>query len=294
MLAHALHRREGDFMHFPFFACTLCGQCCRDTILPFSLAEAEAWLMGGGVVGLETVVTFWDPAAVPHLPADVRRHFERRGLVGRCGKASVMVMLNVVGLVDGRCHNQADDGRCSIHPSRPLVCRAYPIRVNDDLPDQRVGPGHSECEAAAWSAQGEGRDVLAPEAEERQAAEALQKVLAAEKAVLSALAAEAGIGVAMDPHDGHMIHRLPAGVEGRSLIGRAKARAERGHQASVPGGWWRLAAVDPTLRQVARRLKAQVVALKDAGDDVLVVPTGIAERLQRGELQHLRGRTAPL
>lgn len=281
-------------MQSPSFACTLCGQCCRDTVLPFALGEAEAWLASGGAVGLETTITFWDPTALPHLPEDVRRHFERRGLAGRCGKAPVMVMLNIVGLVEGRCHNQADDGRCRIHPSRPLVCRAYPIRVNDDLPDQMVGPGHSECEAAAWPAAGEGRDVLAPDAEERLAAEAFQGAFAAEKYILTALAAEAGIGVAMDPHDGHMIHRLPAGAAGQDLIGRAKARAGRSHPTSVPGGWWRLAAIDATLRQVARRMKAQVVTLKDAGDDVLVVPAGIAARLQRGELQYLRGRTAPL
>lgn len=70
-------------------------------MVPLTIYQASPWLDAGGVCGIKTQIAFCMPEH-PDLPIYGVRYFNRRGLVGRSGKANVMPMLKLMAIVEGR------------------------------------------------------------------------------------------------------------------------------------------------------------------------------------------------
>ena len=99
--------RSGDLVRLDTGGCAGCSDCCKD--------------MGGKVV--------LDPYDVYRLHASAGYSFE--GLLA--GPASLSVVNELVLPVlnmdgpGGACRFLGGDGRCSVHPARPGICRLFPL-----------------------------------------------------------------------------------------------------------------------------------------------------------------------
>ena len=99
--------RSSDLVRLDTGGCTGCSACCRD--------------MGGKVV--------LDPYDVYRLNASAGYSFE--GLLAGPAVLSVadglvLPVLNMDG-PDGACRFLGEDGRCTVHPARPGICRLFPL-----------------------------------------------------------------------------------------------------------------------------------------------------------------------
>jgi Fe-S-cluster containining protein len=127
------------------FACTMCGQCCRNLRLPLSIDEAIAWLTRGG-----TVQIFCDAIPWPEEPpADnlQAQHKRRRSFASASAALPVRVIATIVAVFDGPCPNLGADMHCGIYDARPRVCRIYPAESN---PFIELAPANKACPPEAW------------------------------------------------------------------------------------------------------------------------------------------------
>ncbi|MGA9024441.1 MAG: YkgJ family cysteine cluster protein [Steroidobacteraceae bacterium] len=128
------------------FACTKCGNCCRDLTLPLTVSEAIGWLENGNDVQVICEAEPWpqEPAA-----GDARaQHRRRRSFPTMCGTLATRVTVLLAANLAGRCPNLLADMRCGIYAHRPLVCRIYPAEIN---PFVQLSPAHKACPPEAWT-----------------------------------------------------------------------------------------------------------------------------------------------
>jgi Fe-S-cluster containining protein len=127
------------------FKCTQCGQCCRDTKIPLTVAEAIDWLNRGHDVQLLCEASPW-PAALDREPRAL--HFKRRSFAVTSGSMPTRVVVMLVANVVGACPNLLPDKRCRIYEDRPLVCRIYPAEINPFVALKRE---NKACPPEAWT-----------------------------------------------------------------------------------------------------------------------------------------------
>lgn len=127
------------------FKCTQCGQCCRDTKIPLTVAEAIDWLKRGHDVQLLCEASPW-PAALDGEPRAL--HFKRRSFAVTSGSMPTRVVVMLVANVVGACPNLLADKRCGIYEDRPLVCRIYPAELNPFVALKRE---NKACPPEAWT-----------------------------------------------------------------------------------------------------------------------------------------------
>jgi Fe-S-cluster containining protein len=127
------------------FGCTQCGNCCRDTKVPLTVAEAIKWLNRGDEVQLLCEASPWSEA----LDGEPRAaHFKRRSFAVMSGSMPTRVVVMLVANVVGACPNLLSDMRCAIYQDRPLVCRIYPAEINPLIALKRE---NKACPPEAWA-----------------------------------------------------------------------------------------------------------------------------------------------
>jgi Fe-S-cluster containining protein len=128
------------------FKCTQCGNCCRDSKVPLTVAEAIAWLDRGHQVQLICEASPWPEGLAD---ADWRAaQFKRRSFAALSGSMAMRVVVILAGNTAGACPNLLADMRCGIYDDRPLVCRIYPSEIN---PLIELNPEKKACPPEAWT-----------------------------------------------------------------------------------------------------------------------------------------------
>jgi Fe-S-cluster containining protein len=129
-----------------YFKCTHCGNCCRDTKIPLTVAEAVQWLQRGHRVQLLCEASPWPQNVADEDPRAA--HFKRRSFAVQSGSMPARVVVLLVANIVGACPNLLADRRCGIYEDRPLVCRIYPAEVN---PAVALKPENKACPPEAWT-----------------------------------------------------------------------------------------------------------------------------------------------
>ena len=131
------------------FACTQCGNCCRNLKLPLTVAEAERWITDGNDVQVICEAVPWPTEP----PPDDRKaaHRSRRSFAAVSGSVPTRVAVILAAHFAGDCPNLGADLRCGIYQRRPLVCRIYPAEINPFIPFK---PANKACPPEAWAANG--------------------------------------------------------------------------------------------------------------------------------------------
>ncbi|MEE8409472.1 MAG: YkgJ family cysteine cluster protein [Myxococcota bacterium] len=113
--------------------CRRCNEtCCAGPHLVSLRLVDIAWLTDAG---LDWAIVPVDGAARETIYGD---HPELRA----AEKRDAFRFFPVLNHVDDHCvFYDRRDGRCAIHPLRPLACRAYPYRLSDDLRTIRISTG---------------------------------------------------------------------------------------------------------------------------------------------------------
>jgi Fe-S-cluster containining protein len=131
------------------FACTQCGNCCRNLKLPLTVAESLRWIDDGNDLQVICEAVPW-PTQPP--PDDEKAaHRRRRSFAAVSGSVPTQVAVILAGNFVGDCPNLGKDMRCGIYQRRPLVCRIYPAEIN---PFIRLEPTNKACPPEAWAANG--------------------------------------------------------------------------------------------------------------------------------------------
>jgi len=143
-IRHGRDRRQVISMDIRF-KCTECGQCCRDTKIPLTVAEAINWLNRGHDVQLICEASPW-PAALDAEPKAL--HFKRRSFAVMSGSMPTRIVVMLVANVVGACPNLLPNSRCGIYEDRPLVCRIYPAEINPFVALKRE---NKACPPEAWT-----------------------------------------------------------------------------------------------------------------------------------------------
>lgn len=128
------------------FSCTLCGKCCHDLKLPLTIAEATRWLTDGNDVQVICEAVPWpaEPAAEDLQAA----HRRRRSFPTSSGSMPTRVIVILAASFAGACPYLQSDMKCSMYPTRPLVCRIYPAEIN---PFIALVPANTACPPDAWA-----------------------------------------------------------------------------------------------------------------------------------------------
>jgi Fe-S-cluster containining protein len=129
------------------FKCTQCGNCCRDSKVPLTVAEAIAWLNRGHQVQLICEASPW-PEGLADADSKAAQ-FKRRSFAAMSGSMAMRVVVILAANTAGACPNLLADMRCGIYGERPLVCRIYPSEIN---PLIALNPREKACPPEAWSA----------------------------------------------------------------------------------------------------------------------------------------------
>jgi Fe-S-cluster containining protein len=131
------------------FACTRCGNCCRNLKLPLTVAEAIGWIGDGNSVQVICEAVPWptEPPASDQMAA----HRRRRSFAAMSGAMPTRVIVILAAHFTGACPNLGADMQCGIYERRPLVCRIYPAEIN---PFIRLEPANKACPPEAWAADG--------------------------------------------------------------------------------------------------------------------------------------------
>ena len=249
----------------PSFKCTECAECCKNTIIPITADEAADWDAGGGATGMSAQLLLWndEDALRRMMPADTFEWWRERTSEARCGRVRVRASLRLFTVVSGPCHNLRGT-RCGAYERRPLVCRAYPVEVNEPPADTTVYPDATVCPPEAWGGTGGGCGELRASF---QAKTAYHEAWKAEQTLLRHVRGLIGTSIGAIPSDAEIVHALPRG-QVRALMSEGRARAEAG--AAEPSPWWQVATFDTTLGASLRRKGGFVVGKVPAG--TLVVP----------------------
>jgi Fe-S-cluster containining protein len=128
------------------FKCTQCGNCCRDSKVPLTVAEAVGWLNRGHQVQLICEASPWPEGVADKDPQAAQ--FKRRSFAAMSGSMATRVVVILVANTAGACPNLMADMRCGIYEDRPMVCRIYPAEVN---PLIGLNPKKKACPPEAWT-----------------------------------------------------------------------------------------------------------------------------------------------
>ena len=255
---------NSQMLNRPSFRCTECGDCCANTIVPLTADEAVAWDQGGGGTGISAHLMLWDDevALQRTMPTDILEWWRERTSEARCGRIRVRVSIRLWAVISETCHN-LQGRRCSIYDSRPLVCRAYPVEVNEPPSDTAVYPEAAVCPPEAWKAS---PSTVGGLQDGFLAKDAYQAAWKQDQAPLRHLRGLIGMVVGSIPSDAEIIQSLPHG-EVAALVAEARRRVAA--QTPEPSPWWRVALLDHELGASLHRSGAFVVSEAPTGTFVL-------------------------
>ena len=279
------------------FACTRCGLCCRDTIIPLTVEEAVSWATltpdhdsghdpsAVRSVGMSAQILIWDDQNEAHLaasmPSGVFEWWRTRTRTSLCGRLPVRVSLRLYAIIDGSCPH-LHGTLCGAHGRRPLVCAAYPLEVNEPPVMRVVHPEATSCPADAW----EGRLLVdgdhATDTPERAAYTAYQTLWASDQAVLLHLRDLLGLHVGAMPSDAEIIHRIDTSKL-LDAVGKSRRRHALGRTAS--GRRWKIHALDPEAAAMLKSAGAHLESTPPA--NALIVP-GLLWRDDAGRVNGAR------
>lgn len=255
------------------FRCTACGRCCRDMVIPLTYREAVDWSGEGGSVCISAQLLPWVQAEIPAVEAAIGKHamdwWHARTRPARCGKLDVRVSLCLYATITGPCHHLKADKLCGIHERRPLVCRSYPVEVNDPPGFAPLDPRWAACPPEAWTTAT--ASSPAPTAE-RVACLQYQDAWKDDQDGLHALCKRIGFRLGAVPGDAEAL--LPVKYEDLRI---AHSEPFTGRPAVVP--WWTLVSVDPAV--VADFRKRGALVEKSPPNTVLYVARGVEPRALR-------------
>lgn len=236
-------------------------------VIPLTFREAVDWSgEGGGSVCISAQLLPWVQAEIPVVKASIGEHtvdwWHARTRPARCGKMDVRVSLILYATIAGPCHHLRADKLCGIHESRPLVCRSYPVEVNDPPWLAPLDPRWAACPPEAWTP----TPALSPASiPERVACHQYQDAWKDDQDRLHTLCKHIGFRLGSVPGDAEALIPVKHEVL-RSVF--AEPSAERSDV--VP--WWTLVTVDPAVAADFRKRGALIA--KSPPDTVLYVGRG--------------------
>ncbi|WP_434570272.1 YkgJ family cysteine cluster protein [Pseudomonas sp. Z3-6] len=109
------------------YTCVTCGACCKERLIPLTIAEAEKWLDRGDHVAiiLEAFSYLTDPEISPEYI-----HNTSRAAIVNKDKGRLHIIAIFAANALKRCPNLQENNLCGIYEERPLVCRIYPMEIN--------------------------------------------------------------------------------------------------------------------------------------------------------------------
>ncbi len=190
------------------FNCTGCGNCCKESRLPLSAAEAVRWLQDGHPVQVLCEAIPW-PGEPP--AADLLGAFKReRSFSAVSGALPIRVLVTLAAPLGQSCPNLLADNRCGIYERRPDVCRIYPAETN---PFRALVTAGKRCPPEAWQAGGRPlmRNALPTDRELRRHIESRLLRMVADVPLQEELCATLGVRTAALANEGYAVHSPDSG-----------------------------------------------------------------------------------
>ncbi len=125
----------------PGFSCTMCGECCRNRVIPLYEEDLER---------LSDLKDFYEPTT------ELERYFT---------DASYKIKLRE----DGSCFFLDSTGKCRIYDRRPNTCRRYPFIVSDEFLLVSIS-----CPGLIWDKESDPKQYKAPS---KEISRAIRKIL---------------------------------------------------------------------------------------------------------------------